>query len=357
MYSLLAHLFPRISTPAEDVATLSLCHILDHSITARKSFTNFLANTAGIRTIPDLYFRTQSSGENKERPDISGLDADGNEIILCEAKFWAGLTANQPKAYLERLRKNSYDREKALIFICPNERMVSLWGELLRICEQSLAENKTEISEKTVETNAIMVDGITMAIVSWRAIINVLRETLAAENSPLISDLDQLNGLCEYMDKQAFIPYRPSDFGLDIPKRVISFYQIVDKVADKIIFQLDGSTKGLRAAHQYAGYSRYINVGNFGISIRYSCEHWVELVENPFWLSIKKNEGDKWVFAKEARKKLQKYEYTTPKGLFIHEKWNELLIPLYPPVYAGEEEVVDTMFESVRKILSKINES
>jgi hypothetical protein len=97
-------------------------------------------------------------------------------------------------------------------------------------------------------------------------------------------------------------------------------------------------------------------VGNFGISIRYSCEHWIELAETPFWLSIKKNEGDKWVFAKEARKKLQKYEYTTPKGLFIHEKWNELLIPLYPPIYAGEEEVVDAMFESVRKILSEINE-
>jgi len=355
MYSLLALLFPRISTSTEDIATLSLCYILEHSITARKSFTNFLANTAGISTIPDLYFRTQSSGENKERPDISGLDADGNEIILCEAKFWAGLTSNQPKTYLERLRKNSYDRGKALIFICPNERMVSLWGELLRICEQSLAENKTEISDKTVETNAIMVDGIKMSIVSWRAIINVLRETLAAENSPLISDLDQLNGLCEYMDKQAFIPFKPSDFGLDIPKRVISFYQIVDKVAEKIL-QLDANVKRLRPTPQYSGYSRYIIVGDYGISIRYSCENWVELAETPFWLTIKKNEGDKWVFAKEARKKLQKYEYTTPKGLFLSDRWNELLIPLYPPIYAGEEEVVDAMFESVRKILSEINE-
>ena len=106
MYSLLARLFPRITTPAEDVATFSLCHILDHSATARKSFAHCLANIARMGNVPELHFRTQSSGENKERPDISGMDGVGNEIILCEAKFWAGLTKNQPNAYLERLRQN-----------------------------------------------------------------------------------------------------------------------------------------------------------------------------------------------------------------------------------------------------------
>jgi len=355
-YPLLAKLFPRITTPAEDVATISLCHILDHSKTARDGFKSFLANKAGISVVSDLYFRTQSSGENKERPDISGRDTDGNEIILCEAKFWAGLTKNQPIAYLERLRKHTHNAEKALIFICPNERKESLWGELLRICEQSIVKDQIESSDKTAETYAVMIDGIKMSVVSWREIINVLREILASENSPLLSDLEQLSGLCEYMDKQAFIPYKPSDFGLDIPKRVLGFYQIVDKLTDKIVYQLNGDTSGLRAAHQYAAYSRYINVGNYGISICYNCEHWVELAETPFWLSIKKNEGNKWVFAKEARKKLQRYEYSNPKKLFINEKWDELLIPLYPKVYAGEKEVVDSLFESVRRIFSELEE-
>jgi len=354
-YPLLAKLFPRITTPAEDVATISLCHILDHSKTARDGFKIFLANKAGISIVSDLYFKTQSSGENKERPDISGRDTDGNEIILCEAKFWAGLTKNQPIAYLERLRKHTHNTEKALVFICPNQRKVSLWGELLRICEQSIVEDQTKSRDNSVEANSIMIDGIKMSIVSWREIINVLREILASENSPLLSDLEQLSGLCEYMDKQAFIPYKPSDFGLDVPRRVISFYQIVDKVADKIIFQ-DTNTKRLRPTPQYSGYNRYLIVGDYGISISFSCKFWTEYAETPFWLSIKKIEGAKWVFAKEARKKLQKYEYSNPKRLFINEGGDELLMPLYPKVHAGEKEVVDSLFESIKQIFSELEE-
>ena len=49
-------------------------------------------------------YECQSIGDDNERPDMSGTDSDGNEVIMCEAKFYAGLTYNQPLTYLERLR-------------------------------------------------------------------------------------------------------------------------------------------------------------------------------------------------------------------------------------------------------------
>ena len=49
------------------------------------------------------------------RPDLVGLDRTmGKECVLIEAKFWAGLTDRQPKAYLDRL-----DPGKALLFVAP----------------------------------------------------------------------------------------------------------------------------------------------------------------------------------------------------------------------------------------------
>ena len=67
----------------------------------------------------DLSFTTQNSGDKLERPDISGFDNDGKEVLILEAKFWASLTDNQPIEYLNRLKSNN----SALVFICPTLRV------------------------------------------------------------------------------------------------------------------------------------------------------------------------------------------------------------------------------------------
>ncbi|MDA0336588.1 MAG: hypothetical protein O2782_15610, partial [bacterium] len=38
-----------------------------------------------------------------ERPDVVGSSATGEEVIILEGKFDAGLTKNQPNSYLSRL--------------------------------------------------------------------------------------------------------------------------------------------------------------------------------------------------------------------------------------------------------------
>lgn len=35
---------------------------------------------------------------------MAGTDRNGNEVVLCEMKFYAGLTQNQPLTYLDRLK-------------------------------------------------------------------------------------------------------------------------------------------------------------------------------------------------------------------------------------------------------------
>jgi hypothetical protein len=72
-----------------------------------------------------IKYITQNIGKNKERPDISGNDMQGNEKIIIETKFWSSLTDNQPVEYLNRLNENT-----VLIFICPKLREFSLLDEI-----------------------------------------------------------------------------------------------------------------------------------------------------------------------------------------------------------------------------------
>jgi len=349
MSSLLSHLYSRIKGSPEDVATMSLCYVLENSSSARQTFTSYLSSTLEIDSLPDLFFRTQVAGKNRERPDLVGFDGKFNELILCESKFWAGLTENQPLGYLRRLHENKVMENKALIFICPSARVISLWGELLRICEK---DDILITGDKT--SHHIKVNGIHMAIVSWRSVIDVLMQTLSAELSPLVGDLQQLQGLCETMDENAFSPFTPEDFGVDKAQRIINYYSIVDKVSAEMINRLGASTKGLKATPQRYEYSRYLSLSGFGISVKFSCKHWIEFAETPFWLTIKDISDDGWTFAASAHDKLRALENKVPKGMYIHEKWKELVIPLYAPASASESDVVDQLYNSTKDIFEKL---
>lgn len=126
MQSLLGQSYSRIKGSQEDIASEGLTYILQRSKSARLAINKIIKSDCGL-DFEDLIFSTQNSGKNLERPDIPGFDANGKEVLILEAKFWAALTDNQPMEYLKRLKQNS-----ALVFICPKPRVRPVFGELLR---------------------------------------------------------------------------------------------------------------------------------------------------------------------------------------------------------------------------------
>ena len=66
-------------------------------------------------------------------PDLAVFGHDGQERILLEAKFWAGLTENQPGTYLARLPDDG--ATSVLLFVAPEARLESIWTELRRRTE------------------------------------------------------------------------------------------------------------------------------------------------------------------------------------------------------------------------------
>jgi hypothetical protein len=123
--SVLAHLALTFSAHPENIAIEALGYILRRSVDAQEALLGFLRQ-AGIHIEGPLAFRTQAVGPSGERPDLVAIDAKGNERLLIEAKFWAGLTENQPGAYLKR---------GTLLVVCPAQRVNFLWSELRRLCD------------------------------------------------------------------------------------------------------------------------------------------------------------------------------------------------------------------------------
>ena len=86
------------------------------------------ADALGLHLPPQLTFKTQASGEDSSIPDLAALDPEGREVLLIENKFWAGLTRNQPAAYLARLPQN---QDGLLLFVVPQRRLHSVWPDLV----------------------------------------------------------------------------------------------------------------------------------------------------------------------------------------------------------------------------------
>ena len=287
--SLLGHLYSHIRGSAEDVATMSLQYLLTYYDPLRKSFNELLADRLGVTFDTDTTYECQSVGDEQERPDMSGTDTEGKEVILCEAKFYAGLTSNQPLTYLERLRKEG---GKGLVFICPKDRVVSLWDTLKAKCKDNTIV--------TISDTCISVDAVNMAIVSWEEILANLTRTADAVEKSALADIEQLSGYCEQIASNAFIPFKEEELGAKEAKKYEQLMYILDRVVDVMLAdkRVEASVSGLRPTPVRHGYKRYVHVNSLNMDLCLDLEIWADdrYADTPFWVSFRK-EG--WKTSKE----------------------------------------------------------
>lgn len=281
-HSLLAHLYPHIRGSQEDIATYSLQYLLVQSKELNRAFTKRVSTVLHIDSDDTLQYVCQATGkgEEKERPDMVGLDANGNEKILCEMKFYATLTANQPNTYIDRLINCD---GKGLVFICPEARLTNLWAKLNELCEDRDVE--------AIDDYCIKVDGINLAIITWTEIIELLKQVASSVAVGFSSDIAQLEGYCEQLDSEAFIPFSAEDLSAEMANKGERYYQILDEIVE--LFCADKkytiSKKGLKSTAYRKGYVRYFYIDEFAVSLNYDRDMWKnpECIETPFWISLR----------------------------------------------------------------------
>lgn len=341
--SLLAQLYPYFKGSQEDVATTSLQFIISSNDTFSSAFVKRLSEVWCVPIEKTFKFECQvtGKGEEKERPDMSGFDSHGDEKILCESKFFATLTKNQPNTYIKRLIKN---KGIGLIFICPINRKISLWNEVNERIKGNFTF--TEISESCID-----IDGVRVGITSWTDIIKKLEEA-AHKNNLNLMDVGQLKGFCEQIESEAFEPFIDGDFGIDNAIKYERHAVLMDYILDSLRADNDISidTTGLKATPQRTGYTRYFKMNDFCISLSMNTRNWKNLNSciTPYWIRFCKLINNKWIFDDGCKKAIS----MAPSELVDGE-----YLALKAPLYVSLDEVSNSMKKQIKEYLTLFEEA
>lgn len=348
--TLFAHIIPRLTERTEDIAVEALGYILSQSTATRRALETLVsAGGAEVTSIAEV--RTQVAGADGATPDLGCVDEQGTESVLIEAKFWAGLTANQPNAYLARLPK---DKPSALLFVAPAQRLETLWPEILRLAQEKY--HLDSIRETGDLRNASIAGSERrLMLTSWRALLDRMATSAGdANETNTVADIRQLRGLAERMDADAFLPLRSAELGPEIPRRMEGLRQLVSDASDRGIANGWMNVNGLRPIPRNTGSGRYMQLGNsdgaevwFGINT----ELWAKHRDTPLWAQLHrfyKLDND------EARRRLEPLKAADP-GAGLLEIGNNWFVPIDLPTGVEYEEVVAAVVERLESVARLLN--
>lgn len=344
MESLLGIFYNQIRGSQEDIASKGLCYILEKSDNAKKALNQLIQNEINI-DLQITQFVAQNVGKDLERPDICGFDVNNKEKLIIEAKFWASLTANQPNKYLERLHHGN----SVLMFVCPEKRKISLFEEL----QNKLNSNYVV---KTIDASRFLIEleNKTFIIVkSWSNINELIKNTLQqAREEQLVSDINQIIGFCNIIDKNSFLPITEEDLSPAIPKKILSYCDLIDKVIDN----LNGTilTQGFKATGQRHGYTRYGKTDKLGIGLEVSYSYWSESYDTPFYLYVSGVNDKNWYSSEKIISIANQMKTQTLYKYFI--SYSKVCIPLYPLLNHFEYDVIDNLTNDIKTIIDYFNE-
>lgn len=279
--TLFGHLALQFSAHPENLATEALAFILRNSAVASRAFTDFLHGIA--LECPDiLRYETQQVGTDESIPDMKCLGSGGTLRVIVENKFWAGLTDNQPVTYIRELPENSFG---LLIFVVPEARTRLIWNEVVSRCANA---NIPVLNVRQV-SDAMVGDVATshkLAVTSWKSLLEMLASsTTSAADTAAHNDVVQLQGLCNRMDEEAFLPLRPDELtNLEIPRRIIN----LSDLPFDIVSAAEGlgycNRRGLRATPGRYGSGTYLRIGEYEPWLGFDAAGWLRFGVSPLWL-------------------------------------------------------------------------
>ena len=338
--TLFAQIAPRLTDRTEDVAVEALGHILSHSEAARSSLENTLRE-GGTAVGAIAGVRTQAIGAQGERPDLACLDNDGVERVLIEAKFWAGLTENQPNEYLKRL---PIDKPAALLFVAPAARLETLWMELCRRADKPFTEIGTT-TPGDLRAAAVSDGGRRLILTSWAALLDLMAtHANSAADRATESDISQLRGLTDRMDADAFLPWRSEDLGPEFARRVMGLITLIDDVVNSGNADNFLDTFKLKKTPRYEGYGRNIRIGDVVAWFGFILDGWAQHGNTPLWL----------LFAYSEYEQLQESGLADTKVVKWRTKDGKYCIPIPLPTGLEYDAVLDSVVASLKEIADQL---
>lgn len=242
-----------------------------------------------------------------------------------------------------------------LLFIAPALRFETLWSELLRRCQDENFAVEQSHNDIAQDLRVIRV-GPThkLALASWRAVLSFMLRALEVEGEHrAASDVQQLQGLCERMDSDAFLPLRSEELTSDTGTRIRQYCEIVDEATREAVAAGTASVEGLAFTRGAAYYGRYLRLAGNQCLLHFSGKLWGRLRATPLWLRVDHLQSKPWI--KDALASLEREQ---PPRLI--SRGGHLLVPIEMLTGAEKQAVVSSVskqMEKVAKLLQDYNRS
>ena len=235
-----------------------------------------------------------------------GYDEEGGKRLLVESKFWATLLEGQASGYFGQLEDAG---PGVLLFIALVQatRLETLWGEITRQTEgepdglelqavetpQQIHKARPSVPLAPPPSIGSNKSDKRLMLVSWPLLLDGLAAAVSPD-SLVASDIQQLRGLVQREDEEAFQPIEIAEFSPSVPRRLRWLNRLIDDVVDSRGTQ-EGwmSVRGLRASPQREGYGRYFRFrtdagenipGDLFLCVNFRL--WSSSGDTPLWLRI-----------------------------------------------------------------------
>ena len=269
------------SSDSEPEATQWLACLLGASTGIARAFVHVVSRTGIASFAPGPIEAEERHG--RHAPDLTIRDKNEVIRILVENKFWAELTDAQPVAYLDALPDDS---PAALLFIVPHQRMYGIWIEMKRRCGRKGISLVNEYSDDAVTwaRNGRR----TLAITSWKHVLETLERAAAVEGSTLQQDIARLRKVTDRMRDEDCLPLREDEVtDVNIALRLINYSDL----AREIVYALQGhdiaDKKRLRATCGYYTAGSYLRLHKrFGLWLGVELKAWHAWGITPIWARL-----------------------------------------------------------------------
>jgi hypothetical protein len=189
-----------------------------------------------------------------------------------------------------------------------------------------------------------------LGMTSWRALLSVLREAAVATGDlGAVANLDQLRGLCDRMDSQAFHPIAPEELSGSVAVRLQQYLGLINQAVDRLIAagvatpgSADFRRGGPRAGVQWWG--RYFGIDGASSLLRISARPWARDRATPVWLQIGYNSSPPPAAIHTALAPLQ----AERNRVFRRKTCVDVAIDLLPG--AEEEAVLDHITGQIERV-------
>ena len=340
--TLLADISRWLSYDPESIAVEALWHILSSSEAARRAIDELL-QAAGAEVGPVMSTEIQAGGEDETHRILVASTNEAEEHVLIEPKFWAGLIERQPAAFLERLPQ---DRPTALLVVAPGKRCEPLWAELRNRAQAAnialdSSHHAPDLWSASVGRKRRLV------LTSWTALLDHMDDKATGEAEATL-DIQQLRGLTESLDEDAFLPLRPDELGPESPRRILSLYRLIKDAEARA--SVEGWVENPMEAPKNTGFTVRILLAGADAWFGVNLDHWAQHRDTPLWLDFKNSSSMRH---DEIRRRLESLLREDPPKLIDA---GGLFAPIDLPTGVEYEAVLDAVVARLKHIADLIGQ-